>query len=649
MSNKKFLFIYLLGFLFAVSFSGELIFLSYKNFVEGNTLLYPSSNSDFIFEFRDYDDIFLWVKQSKENLSFINLSAKIYELKDHLHHFNSSRGLSYLIPGIFLFIFNEPIYFTCFINILFLALSFYLIFFISFFIYKENFFISLLITCIVILFSNRLLGGILNFYNFFEYYNNLVSFYSSTNLKRIPNVLINNVIIFGYFYVYIKNYLNFYKNIFLSLFFLFLISFISPIVVMVFGISHFLLSIYFYNNNKIDLKKFFKINFYLFLILLTFIFHIFNLKNINDDSLQSEQWLGNFIYDLEKICIPFLLSIFFFKYFKDKYPEIFILLSSFILYFCSFFYDRYLATKIVEEFMFLYSFISVLFLINLLKKNEISIINLSKYSFLIFINILYIFLKKNNQLIYYYFFFLAFVFCTVIFFKYYTRFTDYFLRIISFFSFCLLIIFSLNSSLYFKEQFVYFPQNQKDQKEFFKYLYKENNKERILITLDLGIMKNATIHSNSYVYFTNITTTNLNRSELYDRFFDILYLYGFTTSDLKTYIADIKSNTQLKLNEYRDLEVRNKSLILENLYHALYQDNFDKLSVINTIINNYDLYLINKKYFSLKEFNTCVISDVDKNLVKKNSFVNRLILEDKPFYVNDYLRAYNCSFSKKNY
>jgi hypothetical protein len=61
MSNKIFLFIYLLGFLFAVSFSGELIFLSYKNFVEGNTLLYPSSNSDFIFEFRDYDDIFFTI------------------------------------------------------------------------------------------------------------------------------------------------------------------------------------------------------------------------------------------------------------------------------------------------------------------------------------------------------------------------------------------------------------------------------------------------------------------------------------------------------------------------------------------------------------------------------------------------------------
>ena len=292
--------------------------------------------------------------------------------------------------------------------------------------------------------------------------------------------------------------------------------------------------------------------------------------------------------------------------------------------------------------MFLYSFISVLFLINLLKKTEISIINLSKYSFLIFINILYIFLKKNNQLIYYYFFFLAFVFCTVIFFKYYTRFTDYFLRIISFFSFCLLIIFSLNSSLYFKEQFVYFPQNQKDQKEFFKYLYKENNKERILITLDLGIMKNATIHSNSYVYFTNITTTNLNRSELYDRFFDILYLYGFATSDLKTYIADIKSNTQLKLNEYKDLEVRNKSLILENLYHALYQDNFDHSLVIDNIINNYDYYLINKKYLLLKKFNTCIVSNVDQFLIKKNSFMHKLISSQKPFYQNSYLKAYNC-------
>ena len=213
---------------------------------------------------------------------------------------------------------------------------------------------------------------------------------------------------------------------------------------------------------------------------------------------------------------------------------------------------------------------------------------------------------------------------------------------VSFFSFCLLIIFSLKSSFFFKEQFVYFPQNQKDQKEFFKYLYKENNRERILLTLDLGLMKNATIHSKSYVYFTNITTTNLNRNELYDRFFDILYLYGFNTSDLRIYINDIKSNTQLQSNEYRDLEIRNKSLILENLYHALYQDNFDHTLVINNILNNYDSYLINKKYLLLKKFNTCIVSSVDKSLIKENSFMYKLISSQKPFYQNSYLKAYNC-------
>lgn len=594
MTNKKILLIFLLGLLFSTSFSGELIFLSYKNFVEGNTLLYPSSNSDFIFEFRDYDDIFLWVKQSKENLSFINLSAKIYELKDHLHHFNSSRGLSYLLPGIFLFIFNEPIYFTCFINILFLALSFYLIFFISSTFYKENFFISLLITCVVILFSNRLIGGILNFYNFFQYFENLNSFYSATSLKRIPNVLINNFIIFVYFFIYIRNYSNFYKNVFLSFFILLIISFISPIVVMVFSISHFFLSTYLYINKSINLKKFFSIIFYLFLITLTFIFHIYNLKNINDDTFQSDQWLGNFTYDLEKICIPLLCSIFFLKYFKDKYPEIFLLSSSFILYSCSYFYEKYLATKIIEEFLFLYSFISIIFLINLLKKTEVDIINLFKYFFFIVTNIIYIYLKKNNQLVHYYFFFLISTFCFVIFLKYNSRLVDFLLKTISVFSFCLLTIFSLNSSLYFKKQFIYFPQSQKDQKEFFKFLNKENNKERILITLDLSLMKNATNHTNSYVYFTNITTTNLHRSDLYERFFDILYLYGFKTSDLKIFITDIKSNAELKFDEYRDLEIRNKSLILQNLYHILYQVNFDHSSVINTIVNNYDFYLKKK-------------------------------------------------------
>lgn len=643
MINKKNLLILLLGLVFSISFSFETIFLSYKNFIEGNTLLYPSSNSDFIYELRDYDDIFLWIKQSKENLSIFNLSAKIYEFKDQLHHFNSSRGLSYLIPGVFLFIFNEPIYFTCFINILFLSLSFYLIFFISSFFYKENFFLSLLITCVVILFSNRLIGGILNFYNFFQYFDILNSFYSATNLKRIPNVLINNVIIFLYFFIYIKNYLNFYKNFHISFLFLFLISFQSPIIMMVFSISHFFSSIYLYVKKNINLKKFFYINFYLFLISLTLIFHVYNLKNINDDTFQSDQWLGNFTYDLEKICIPLLCSLFFLKYFKDKYSEIFLLLSSFILYSCSYFYEKYLATKIVEEFLFLYSFISIIFLINLLKKTEVDFINLFKYFFFIAVNIIYIFLKKNNQLVYYYFFFLIFIFCFIIFLKYYSRLANFALMIISVFSFCLLIIFSLNSSLYFKKQFVYFPQTQKDQKEFFKYLNKENNKERILITLDLSLMKNATNHTNSYVYFTNITTTNLRRDELYKRFFDILYLYGFKTSDLKTYISDIKSNTELKFDEYRNLEIRNKSLILENLYHALYQVNFDHSLVINTIVNNYDFYLKNKKYLNMKKFNTCLISSVDKYLVKEDSFIYKLIKNHDPFYENFYLKAYNCT------
>lgn len=162
-------------------------------------------------------------------------------------------------------------------------------------------------------------------------------------------------------------------------------------------------------------------------------------------------------------------------------------------------------------------------------------------------------------------------------------------------------------------------------------------------------MKNATNHTNSYVYFTNITTTNLHRSDLYERFFDILYLYGFKTSDLKIFITDIKSNAELKFDEYRDLEIRNKSLILQNLYHILYEVNFDHSSVINTIVNNYDFYLKKKKYLNIKKFNTCIISDVDKKLIKKNSFIDRLISNEKPFYVNTYLKAYNCYSFKKKY
>ena len=78
-----------------------------------------------------------------------------------------------------------------------------------------------------------------------------------------------------------------------------------------------------------------------------------NLVNINDGSLNSPQWTGNFLYDLEIFFGPLILIIFFLnkKYKKYKFKLIFFI-SQIIFFILSFFYDNYLASKINENFIY---------------------------------------------------------------------------------------------------------------------------------------------------------------------------------------------------------------------------------------------------------------------------------------------------------
>ena len=134
-------------------------------------------------------------------------------------------------------------------------------------------------------------------------------------------------------------------------------------------------------------------------------------------------------------------------------------------------------------------------------------------------------------------------------------------------------------------------------------------------------MKNAALHTNNYIYLPNITVTNLDQYHYFNRFFDIAYLYGFDSKDLQEYLKDFKTNQQLNSNDFRDPIIKNKSIIISSLYHGLYQTNFNKDLVLDTIITKYEHYLNNKYYLNAKKFDLCVITFIDLQLIKNNSYM----------------------------
>ena len=99
--------------------------------------------------------------------------------------------------------------------------------------------------------------------------------------------------------------------------------------------------------------------------------------------------------------------------------------------------------------------------------------------------------------------------------------------------------FNLNKLKYEK----YFNYN-KDQTNLVNYL--SNLPKKTIISFDWGLLKNLSIHTNHNIYFINITNTNLKKKVLLERFFDTIYLYGFTRIDLENYFLnlDLKKKVQ---------------------------------------------------------------------------------------------------------
>ena len=152
-------------------------------------------------------------------------------------------------------------------------------------------------------------------------------------------VVLNFLLIKKYFRIPNK------KNLIYLVFNLILTGFITPIIFIVYSICIGIFYLYKFNLNK-DFKIFFLRLFLFSLLFFPFlIFHYFNLNLINDGSLESPQWTGNYLYDLEIFIGPIaILFVFLVKELKfDKQKSYFYFSIDF--YSFAFFYDVYLASK----------------------------------------------------------------------------------------------------------------------------------------------------------------------------------------------------------------------------------------------------------------------------------------------------------------
>ena len=166
--------------------------------------------------------------------------------------------------------------------------------------YHRDKFLQITIISLTIIFANKLFGGVLNPFHYIEYFFDIKNFYISRSIDRIPNILIQNVFVVLNFLL-IKKYFRIpnKKNLIYLVFNLILTGFITPIIFIVYSICIGIFYLYKFNLNK-DFKIFFLRLFLFSLLFFPFlIFHYFNLNLINDGSLESPQWTGNYLYDLE--------------------------------------------------------------------------------------------------------------------------------------------------------------------------------------------------------------------------------------------------------------------------------------------------------------------------------------------------------------
>ena len=179
------------------------------------------------------------------------------------------------------------------------------------------------------------------------------------------------------------------------------------------------------------------------------------------------------------------------------------------------------------------------------------------------------------------------------------------------------------------------------QQKFFQWvsLYK---KEKSLISLNLGLLLNAELHTNQNVFISNITNvpSHIDRYFLMKRLNNIFYLYGFTINDLNSFLKDYITQWEINRDNFtehkKNLAILNKIIFYEN-----FQNEYDVNQPISILLNSYKKYLENNNKKSKKNFDICIITNYDSEFIKENSFFYE-IKKKKPIYVNSYIKAYNC-------
>ena len=63
------------------------------------------------------------------------------------------------------------------------------------------------------------------------------------------------------------------------------------------------------------------------------------------------------------------------------------------------------------------------------------------------------------------------------------------------------------------------------QKKLINHFKNEYDIKKTFLTLDFGLLKNISIHSNHNVYFINITNTNFSEDKLVERFYDLIFFF----------------------------------------------------------------------------------------------------------------------------
>jgi hypothetical protein len=280
---------------------------------------------------------------------------------------------------------------------------------------------------------------------------------------------------------------------------------------------------------------------------------------------------------------------------------------------------------------------------NLSQNLKINKKNIYKLILILATNIIYIIIQKNNHYLILYIILLFVLFVLFFFTKKFNL--QKYISIFCIIIYSLLVLLSINSStkqLYkFKEHVV--NEFESDQKALINWLNNNNDKNYITISLNFALLRNLNVHTRQFIYFPNLTTSNLNQENIENRLYDIFFLYNFSVSDLSNFLSTIVSYAELTENDYIDINKKNIAVMIENIFHARIKTKYNKMEIKNYFLTGYKNYLDKKIFFNKKDFNLCIISSYDVKYVKPDTYLNYLTIKTTPIYKNSSISVYECS------